>query len=144
MTKQLLLVISLSAIVSIFILLSLTLTGERNLDAGASNITKGANYANGTQYSNTTDPTTTGTEANNITSTTSTTSSASMFLQEVIRALQTGNNEQANALLDAGQTTMSDAPDDARKQFEVGLRVLGGGDISEAIKYFEQANQTLG
>jgi hypothetical protein len=39
---------------------------------------------------------------------------------------------------------MSAAPEDARKQFEIGLRVLSGGDISEAIKYFEQANQTLG
>jgi hypothetical protein len=38
---------------------------------------------------------------------------------------------------------MSNAPVDARKQFEIGLRVLNGGDISEAIKYFEAANQTL-
>jgi hypothetical protein len=79
----------------------------------------------------------------NLTTSDNTTSSAGLFLEEVIKALQTGDNDEAKNLITGAQSAMSNAPVDARKQFEIGLRVLNGGDISEAIKYFEAANQTL-
>jgi hypothetical protein len=144
MTTPLLLIISLTAILSNLALPWLVLTGEQNMSVGASNITHGVNPTNGIQVGNATYDNMTATESTNTTATNTTTSSPSVFLQEVIRALQTGDNEEAETLLDGGQAVMSAAPEDARKQFEIGLRVLSGGDISEAIKYFEQANQTLG
>lgn len=135
MSKQLLLILSLSVTVSALALPSLKLTVEQNMGADASNITKAANMTNVTPFGNVTD--------NNITASDNTTSSARIYLEEVIKALQTGDNEAAKTLITGAQAAMSNAPVDARKQFEIGLRVLNGGDISEAIKYFEAANQTL-
>lgn len=134
----------LTAILSLLALPWLVWAGEQNMSAVASNITKGVNLTNGVQFGNATDDNMTAIVSANTTATNITTSSPSMFLQEVIRALQTGDNAEAKILLDGAQAAMSDAPEDATKQFEIGLRVLTGGDISEAIKYFEQANQTLG
>jgi hypothetical protein len=128
MGKQLLLILSLSVTVSILALPS--------LDSGASNITTAANMANVTPPGNATDTGMTGSD--------NTTSSARMYLEEIIKALQGADNEGAKTLITGAQVGMSNAPIDARKQFEIGLRVLNGGDISEAIKYFEAANQTLG
>jgi hypothetical protein len=135
MGKQLLLILSLSVTVSILALPSLKLTFEQNMDAGASNITTAANMANVTQSGNATDTGTTGSD--------NATSSARMYLEGIIKALQAADNEGAKTLITGAQAGMSNVPIDARKQFEIGLRVLDGGDISEAIKYFEAANQTL-
>jgi hypothetical protein len=135
MGKQLLLIISLSVTVSILALPSLKLTFKQNMDAGASNITTAANMANVTRSGNATDTGVTGSD--NATS-------ARMYLEGIIKALQAADNEGAKTLITGAQAGMSNAPIDARKQFEIGLRVLDGGDISEAIKYFEAANQTLG
>lgn len=135
MSKQLLLILSLSVTVSALALPSLKLTVEQNMGADASNITKAANMTNVTTFGNVTDI--------NMTASDNTTSSARLYLEEVIKALQTGDNEAAKTLITGAQAAMSNAPVDARKQFEIGLRVLNGGDISEAIKYFEAANQTL-
>jgi hypothetical protein len=136
MGKQLLLILSLSVTVSILALPSLKLTFEQNMDAGASNITTAANMANVTPPGDATDTGMTGSD--------NTTSSARTYLEEIIKALQASDNEGAKTLITGAQAGMSNAPIDARKQFEIGLRVLDGGDISEAIKYFEAANQTLG
>lgn len=144
MPTRSLLINYLTAILSLLALPWLVWAGEQNMSAVASNITKGVNLTNGVQFGNATDDNMTATVSANTTATNITTSSPSMFLQEVIRALQTGDNAEAKILLDGAQAAMSDAPEDATKQFEIGLRVLTGGDISEAIKYFEQANQTLG
>lgn len=135
MSKQLLLILSLSVTVSALALPSLKLIVEQNMGADAINITKAANMTNVTPFGNVTD--------NNITASDNTTSSARIYLEEVIKALQIGDNEEAKTLITGAQAAMSNAPVDARKQFEIGLRVLNGGDISEAIKYFEAANQTL-
>ena len=136
MSKQLLLILSLSVTVSALALPSLKLPiDQNNIDADASNLTKTGNLTNGTQFGNVTD--------DNLTALDNTTSSAGLYLEEVIKALQTGDNEEAKTLITGAQSALSNAPVDARKQFELGLRVLNGGDISEAIKYFEAANQTL-
>jgi hypothetical protein len=135
MSKQLLLILSLSVTVCALASPSLKLTVDQNMDAGASNITRAAYMTNITQFGNVTDI--------NMTASDNTTSSAGVYLEEVIKALQTGDNEEAKTLITGAQAALSNAPVDARKQFEIGLRVLNGGDISEAIKYFEAANQTL-
>jgi hypothetical protein len=135
MGKQLLLILSLSVTVSILALPSLKLTFEQNMDAGASNITTAANMADVTQSGNATDTGVTGSD--------NATSSARMYLEGIIKALQAADNEGAKTLITGAQAGMSNVPIDARKQLEIGLRVLDGGDISEAIKYFEAANQTL-
>jgi hypothetical protein len=136
MGKQLLLILSLSVTVSILALPLLKLTFEQNMDAGASNITTAANMVNVTRPGNTTDTGMTGSY--------NATSSARIYLEGIIKALQAADNEGAKTLITGAQAGMSNVPIDARKQFEIGLRVLDGGDISEAIKYFEAANQTLG
>jgi hypothetical protein len=136
MSKQLLLIFSISVTVYMLALPSLKLpVDQNNIDAHASNLTKAENLTNVTRFGNVTDA--------NLTTSDNTTSSAGLFLEEVIKALQTGDNEEAKNLITGAQSAMSNAPVDARKQFEIGLRVLNGGDISEAIKYFEAANQTL-
>ena len=136
MSKQLLLILSLSVTVSALALPSLKLpVGQNNIDADASILTNAGNLTNVTQFGNVTD--------DNLTALDNTTSSAGLYLEEIIKALQTGDNKEANTLLAGAPSALSNAPVDARKQFEIGLRVLNGGDISEAIKYFEAANQIL-
>ena len=136
MSKQLLLILSLSITVSALALPSLKLpVDQNNIDADASNLTTAGNLTNVTQVGNVTD--------DNLTVLDNTTNSAELYLDAVIKALQTGDNEEANTLIAGAQSALSNAPEDARKQFEIGVRVLNGGDISEAIKYFEAANQTL-
>jgi hypothetical protein len=136
MSNQLLLILFLSVTVSTLVLPSLKLTVIQDIDAAASNMTMAANMANFTQSNNVT--------ATNMTTSDNATSSARIYLEEVIKALQASDNEGAKTLIAGAQAGMANAPEDARKQFEIGLRVLGGGDVSEAIKYFEAANQTLG
>ena len=136
MSNQLHLILFLSVTVSSLALPSLKLTVVQDIDAGASNLTRVANMANVTQSNNIT--------ASNMTVSDNATSSAGMYLEELIKALQASDNEGAKSLIAGAQAGMLDAPEDARKQFEIGLRVLGGGDVSEAIKYFEAANQILG
>jgi hypothetical protein len=136
MSKQLLLILSLSVTVSALALPSLKLpVDQNNIEADASNLTNAENLTNVIQVGNVTD--------DNLTALDNTTNSAGLYLDAVIKALQTGDNEEANTLIAGGQSALSNAPVDARKQFEIGVRVLNGGDISEAIKYFEAANQTL-
>jgi hypothetical protein len=136
MSKQLLLIFSISVTVYTLALPSLKLpVDQNNIDAHASNLTKAGNLTNVTHFGNVTDA--------NLSASNNTTSSAGLYLEEIIKALQTGDNEEAKTLITGAQSAMSNAPVDARKQFEIGLRVLNGGDISEAIKYFEAANQTL-
>jgi hypothetical protein len=86
MSKQLLLIFSISVTVYTLALPSLKLpVDQNNIDAHASN--RAGNLTNVTRFGNVTDA--------NLTTSDNTTSSAGLFLEEVIKALQTGDNDEA-------------------------------------------------
>lgn len=132
MRHELILVLSFSAIVSMFAFATLDSVFAQN-ETGV-NMTSAANMTNATSGGNATggNATTTGDNP------------AKTELEEGIKALQGGDVDAARTHLTAAQQAMTDAPPDAIRHFEEGMKAFDSGDNNGAIMHLNIANEALG
>jgi hypothetical protein len=134
MRHRLILILSFSAIVSMFVFATLDSIFAQN-ETG-SNMSSAANMTNTTSGGNMT--------AGNATTSDTGAGSAKTELEEGIKALQGGDVEGARTHLTAAQEAMTGAPPDAIRHFEEGMKAFDSGDNSGAIMHLNIANENLG
>jgi hypothetical protein len=134
MRHELILVLSFSAIVSMFASVDLNSAFAQNMTGG--NMTSAVNMTNATSGGNMT--------GRNTTTSDTAASSAKFHLEEGIKALQAGDIELAKTHLMAAQQTMSNPPPDAMRHFEEGMKALDSGDNEGAIMHLNIANKDRG